>query len=90
MTVAPSHRTATRLHVGRLLDGTGTEPISDAAMLVIDGRIADVGSNATVAAPEDARVIDLPTIRWPRSMPKRTTTSSRAASRRRSGWFGPG
>jgi imidazolonepropionase-like amidohydrolase len=61
MTIAASHRRTTRLRVGRLLDGTDAEPISDAALLVIDGRIAEVGPDAAVAAPEDARPIDLPT-----------------------------
>ena len=37
MTIAASHRTATRLHVGRLVDGTAAEPVADAALLVIDG-----------------------------------------------------
>ena len=60
MTIATSPRTAIRLHVGRLVDGLGGEPIVDAAVLVIDGRIAEVGPHAAVAAPEDARTIDLP------------------------------
>jgi imidazolonepropionase-like amidohydrolase len=60
MTIAASHRTAIRLRVGRLVDGTGSEAIVDAAMLILDGRIAQVGREAAVAAPEDARVIDLP------------------------------
>lgn len=59
MTIAASHRTATRLRVGRLIDGTDAEPITDAAVLVIDGRIAEVGPDAAVAAPEDARAIDM-------------------------------
>lgn len=60
MTIAASHRTATRLRVGRLVDGTGAAAIDEAAMLIVDGRIAAVGPDATVAAPEDARIIDLP------------------------------
>lgn len=60
MTIAASHRAATRLHVGRLIDGTGAGPVADAAVLIIDGRIAEVGPDAAVAMPEDARVIDLP------------------------------
>lgn len=60
MTIGASHRTATRLRVGRLLDGTATAPIIDAAMLVIDGRIAEVGPHSAVATPEDARMINLP------------------------------
>jgi imidazolonepropionase-like amidohydrolase len=61
MTIAASHRTATRLRVARLIDGTGAEPITDAALLVIDGRIVEVGPDAGVAAPEDARPIYMPT-----------------------------
>jgi imidazolonepropionase-like amidohydrolase len=61
MTIATSPRTAIRLHVGRLVDGLRGEPVVDAAMLVIDGRIAQVGPQLAVSAPEDARTIDLPT-----------------------------
>ena len=61
MTIAASHRTVTRLHVGRLVDGTSAEPVTDAALLIIDGRIAAAGPDAAVDAPEDARRIDLPT-----------------------------
>jgi imidazolonepropionase-like amidohydrolase len=60
MTIAGSHRKAIRLRVGRLVDGTGAAPIADAAMLVIDGRIADVGANAAISNPEDARAIHMP------------------------------
>jgi imidazolonepropionase-like amidohydrolase len=60
MAIGTSPRTVIRLHVGRLLDGTGQRAIADAAVLVIDGRIAEVGSAAVVAAPEDARTIELP------------------------------
>ena len=61
MTISASHRSAIRLHVGRLVDGTESAPITDAAMLVIDGRIAEVGPDAAVSMPEDARVINVPT-----------------------------
>ncbi len=60
MTIAPSRRTAVRLHVGRLFDGTDADAIDGAAMLIIDGRIVEVGPVATVASPDDARTIDLP------------------------------
>lgn len=60
MTIEASPRRAIRLRVGRLVDGTAAEPIVDAALLVIDGLIAEAGSNAAVASPEDARTIDLP------------------------------
>jgi imidazolonepropionase-like amidohydrolase len=58
--VAPSDRRAVRLRVGRLLDGTGAAPVLDAALLIIDGRIADVGPDHQVPRPEDARAIDMP------------------------------
>jgi len=60
MTIETSPRTAIRLHVGRLLDGSGGAAIANASVLVIDGRITEVGPDAVVAAPEDARRIDLP------------------------------
>ena len=56
-----SPRRAFRLGVGRLLDGTeGGRAIEDAAILVVDGRIAAVGASATVPRPEDAATLDLP------------------------------
>ena len=61
MTIQGSARRVIRLRVGRLVDGTAAEPIADAALLVIDGRIAEAGANAAVASPEDARTIELPT-----------------------------
>lgn len=60
MTIAASRRTATRLRVGRLFDGTGADMIDDAAILIIDGRIAEVGPSVSVAHPDDARGIHLP------------------------------
>jgi imidazolonepropionase-like amidohydrolase len=60
MTIEASPRRASRLRVGRLVDGIAAAPIADAALLIIDGRIAEVGPNATVATPEDARRIELP------------------------------
>jgi imidazolonepropionase-like amidohydrolase len=60
MIMEAGRRHALRVRVGRLLDGTGTPPITDAALLVIDDRIAEVGTDAVVAHPEDARTLDLP------------------------------
>jgi imidazolonepropionase-like amidohydrolase len=60
MTIETNRRTVTRLHVGRLLDGTGTDAVTDAAVLVVDGRVAEVGRQADVATPDDARGIELP------------------------------
>ncbi len=61
MTIQVSHRTAIRLRVGHLIDGIAAEASADAAILVIDGRIAAVGSDATVAAPEDVLSLAFPT-----------------------------
>jgi imidazolonepropionase-like amidohydrolase len=60
MIIEAGRRQAFRVRVGRLLDGTGAPAIADAALLVIDDTIAEVGPNATVAQPEDARTLDLP------------------------------
>ena len=58
--IEPGMRQALRIRVGRLLDGTGGPAIEDAALLVLDGRIAAVGRDDAVAQPEDARTLDLP------------------------------
>ncbi len=60
MTIAPIRRQAIRLRVGRLVDGTAAEALEDAALLIVDGRIVQVGPNSTVSTPEDARAIDHP------------------------------
>jgi imidazolonepropionase-like amidohydrolase len=60
MAIVPGRRSVHRIRVGRLLDGTDREPLIDAALLVIDGSIAQVGADATVASPEDARTHDFP------------------------------
>ncbi len=39
----------------RLIDGTGTPPREDVAILIVDGRVAAVGPDAEVAARPDAR-----------------------------------
>lgn len=58
--IEPGRRQALRIRVGRLLDGTGAPAVEGAALLVIDGRIAEVGRDDAVAQPEDARTLDLP------------------------------
>jgi len=51
--------TETSLIVGaRLIDGTGREPVDNAAVLIEDGRIAAVGRTDTLARAPDARVIE--------------------------------
>jgi imidazolonepropionase-like amidohydrolase len=42
----------------RIIDGTGSEPIDDGALVIRDELIEAVGAAAEVAIPEDARVID--------------------------------
>jgi imidazolonepropionase-like amidohydrolase len=42
-----------------VIDGTGAPPRQDQTMVIKDGRIADVGPAASVAAPAGARVMDL-------------------------------
>lgn len=41
-----------------LIDGTGAAPIPNAAVLVVDGRIAAVGPAATIKAPAGARTVN--------------------------------
>ena len=60
MRIEALHRTTQRIHVGRLIDGTEAEPIDAAAILMVDGRVAAVGPDATVPRPADALVTDLP------------------------------
>jgi len=43
---------------GTLVDGTGKQPISDARILVEDGRIVEVGAAEAVSVPDDAERID--------------------------------
>jgi imidazolonepropionase-like amidohydrolase len=45
--------------VGRLIDGTGREPIHDAVLLIDGERIKDVGRRADLGIPDDADVCDL-------------------------------
>jgi imidazolonepropionase-like amidohydrolase len=45
---------------GQLLDGTGTDPITDARLLVADGRIEDVGTQESVALPDDVEHVRHP------------------------------
>lgn len=47
------------LNVGTLIDGTGTAPQKDVAVLVDGNRIVQIGQRGSITAP-DARVIDAP------------------------------
>ena len=44
---------------GTLIDGTGADPLPDAALVIREGRILAVGARATVAIPKRTKVIDL-------------------------------
>lgn len=44
---------------GMLIDGTGADPLSDAALVIQEGRILAVGPHAEVEVPIDAKMIDL-------------------------------
>ena len=61
--LVPVHVTAQNtvlLRPARVFDGTGAAPMSGAVVLVQNGRIMAMGMPATVNAPADAVVIDLP------------------------------
>lgn len=50
----------TKAFVGaRLIDGTGAPPISDAVLLVRDGRVQAAGTTAEVAVPDGAETVDV-------------------------------
>src|SRR5262249_28396668 len=57
--LAPLARGRIALVGARLVDGTGTAPTDDAAVLVDDGRIVAAGPRARVSVPEGTRVIDV-------------------------------
>lgn len=46
------------IHCGTLVDGTGTDPISDGQILVEDGRVVDAGPAESVSVPDDAEHVD--------------------------------
>jgi imidazolonepropionase-like amidohydrolase len=48
------------LRPARVFDGTGAAPVSGAVVLVQNGRITAVGAAASVKAPSDAVIVDLP------------------------------
>jgi imidazolonepropionase-like amidohydrolase len=43
---------------GTLIDGTGAAPVSDAAVVIHDGRIVAAGPRSKVKIPKDAHVVD--------------------------------
>jgi imidazolonepropionase-like amidohydrolase len=42
-----------------LIDGTGSAPITNAVLLIQNGRVKAVGSKETVTLPENATIVDL-------------------------------
>jgi imidazolonepropionase-like amidohydrolase len=42
-----------------IVDGTGRPPVSDGVVIVRDGRIADVGTRASVPIPDDVPTVDV-------------------------------
>ena len=49
----------TVLQHATVIDGTGGAPISDATIVIANGKIRDIGPSASVKVPESARVVDL-------------------------------
>jgi imidazolonepropionase-like amidohydrolase len=45
---------------GRLIDGTEAEPLSDARVLLTDGRVTEVGTQESVALPDNAEHTNVP------------------------------
>ena len=43
----------------RVIDGTGTAPRTDQAIVIEDGKIATIGDSAAVKIPDQAKVVDL-------------------------------
>jgi imidazolonepropionase-like amidohydrolase len=43
---------------GKLIDGTGAEPVEDGAVVIRDGRIVAVGKATEVKVPEDVETVD--------------------------------
>ena len=56
---APIGKGVVVLKAARLIDGTGTDPISNAIVVVTDNMITSVGAAGSVRVPPNARVIDL-------------------------------
>jgi len=57
--VPPENKDTLVLHNGLLIDGTGSEPVPNAVVVIQNERIMAIGSNKNVEMPHDARVIDL-------------------------------
>jgi imidazolonepropionase-like amidohydrolase len=58
-TMAPMEGPTLALVNGTLIDGTGADPLPDAAVLIVQGRITDVGRRSRLTIPTAATVIDV-------------------------------
>jgi imidazolonepropionase-like amidohydrolase len=56
--MSPPRKAPIAIVGGKLIDGTGREPIADAAVLIADGRIVAAGPRAQVKIPGNATRID--------------------------------
>lgn len=59
LAAAPANAAETYLMAARLIDPTAGRVVSDAALVIDEGRIVASGSRSTVAVPSGARIIDL-------------------------------
>lgn len=57
-TIPGSHADTLAIVGGTLIDGTGAAPITDAAVVIHNGRIVTVGPRAKVKIPKDAHLVD--------------------------------
>jgi imidazolonepropionase-like amidohydrolase len=56
--ISPQRKGALVIKNANLIDGTGAAPVSDAVIVIENGRIASVGSRASVKIPKGANVFD--------------------------------
>ena len=69
---------ALRIHVGKLVDGTGAAPLEDAAVLIDGERIVALGPDASVPSPDSAERLDFGEPRLSISGPPDQPTTGRA------------
>jgi len=56
--MAPMQGPTLALVNGTLIDGTGADPLPDAVVLIVQGRVMSVGPRSRVTIPAEAKVID--------------------------------
>jgi imidazolonepropionase-like amidohydrolase len=56
--ISGSHESTLAILGGTLIDGTGAAPIPDAAVVIHDGRIVEVGPRYRVKLPKHAEIVD--------------------------------